>query len=131
AQSPYDPQSNREAYMRTLEIEDLRENPRNVMVQPLPEHPTRLLLLLAQIAATCCRQFADETVAELEASYGITESMHPEIAAAVKEWHRAHRKIGEICFALRDEFGIPVFDFCLSRDITWTRAIVRGSEKKS
>jgi len=109
--------------MRTLEIEDLRENPRNVMLQPLPAQPTRLLLLLAQIAATCCRQFAEETIEDLEVTHGITDRPWPEMHAALDEWYRAHRKIGGICYALEERFGIPAFDFCLSREIRWERAV--------
>jgi hypothetical protein len=102
--------------MRTLQLEDLRENPRTVVLRPLPERPTRFLLILAQIAATCCRQIAEETIAELEVARGDTYPLCQELRTALDDWHCAHRKIGEICFALRDDFGVPVFDFSMSRD---------------
>jgi len=102
--------------MRTLRIEDIKENPRNVLSRSLPERPTRLLLILAQISATCCRQIAEETIAELEAAHGDSYPLCPELRTALDDWHSAHRKIGEICLALRDDFGVPVFDYIMSRD---------------
>ena len=101
--------------MRTLRIEDIKQNPWNVMKYPLPEFPSRLLLLLAQVAATCLRQIAEETMAELEATAPRTKLITPEQHVAIKDWRRAHRKIGEICYLLRDEFGVAIFDFTMSR----------------
>jgi hypothetical protein len=103
--------------MRTLELEDLRKNPWNVMLQPLPKHPTRLLLILAQVAATCCRQFAEEAMEELKATYGDYEFQCDEFKAAVDDWWRAHRKIGEIIGLLEDRFGLRNVDFHLSRNV--------------
>jgi hypothetical protein len=108
--------------MRTLRIEDIKENPWTVMVYPLPEHPARFFLILAQIAATCCRQFAEETIMELEPTEPNPECSSPKMRVALKDWHRAHQKIGEICYLLQDEYGVPSFDFCMSRNITWKRA---------
>jgi len=107
--------------MRTLCIEDIKENPWNVMLHPLPEQPTRFLLILAQIAATCCRQLAEETITELEATEPDTELPSPQKRVAVRDWYRTHKKIGEICYLLHDEFGVPIFDFCMSREIRWER----------
>jgi hypothetical protein len=102
--------------MQALRIEDIKENPFSVLSRPLPENPSRFLLILAQIAATCCRQIAEETIEEIEATYDIDDTVPGELRDALDQWHLAHRKIGEICFILRDDFGVPVFDFCLTRD---------------
>jgi hypothetical protein len=110
--------------MRTLRIEDIRENPWTVMKYPLPEFPSRLLLLLAQIAATCCREIASETVEEIEAIHGVTEISPPELRAAVQNWHRAHRKIGEIIGLLSDRFGMEGIDFNLSHNVRKFSAVV-------
>jgi hypothetical protein len=102
--------------MQALRIEDIKENPFSVLSRPLPENPSRFLLILAQIAATCCRQIAEETIVEIEATHGIDDTVRGELRDALEQWHRAHQKIGEVCFILRDDFGVPVFDFYLARD---------------
>src|SRR5580704_7207004 len=98
--------------MRAVQIEDIKANPNNVLFRPLPENPSLHLLLLAQIAATCARAMAEETIHQVQSRH---EVYTPEMRQAVEAWHCAHRKIGEICFILRDDFDVPVFDFCLSR----------------
>jgi hypothetical protein len=102
--------------MRTLTTEDIKLNPNAVLSLPFPDSPSRYLLLLAQIAATCAREIASETIDEFESDYDSDKIPHPEMLRALKEWHRAHNKIGEICFLLQDEYDVPMFDFCLSRD---------------
>ena len=117
--------------MRTLRIDDIKENPWTVMIYPLPEFPSRLLLLLAQVAATCCRQIEEETIEELETTYGITELSPPELLSASQGWSRAHRKIGEIIGLLSDRFGIEGIDFNLSHNVrkfsavAWLKRMVR------
>ncbi len=101
--------------MPILTIEAVRENPWNVMSHKLPEHPSRLLLVIAQFAATCCRQIAGEMI---DALNDVSEEawLSPEYNQAMDQWSRAHRKIGEICFLLRDEFGVPEQDFWMRRN---------------
>jgi hypothetical protein len=81
----------------------------------LPERPTRLLLVLAQIAATCCREIASETLDDIEANYGAEYFYDPELEKHLVQWWRAYWKIGQIAYILRDDFGVPMFDFSLSR----------------
>ena len=101
--------------MPTLTIEAIRENPWNVMTHELPEHPSRVLLLVAQFAATCCRQIESEMIDALHDSSEQTW-LRPEYSEALDQWSRAHRKIGEIIFLLSDEFGVPEHDFWMSRN---------------
>jgi hypothetical protein len=107
--------------MRSLTIEDLLQNPNDVMAYPLPAHPSRLLLLIAQIAATCCREVAQQRLDDFAATEDGKDYWNPEQRKLSEEWHRTHNKIGEICGRLDKCFGVPAFDFCLSRDIEWRR----------
>lgn len=99
--------------MRTLRIEDIKENPWNVIKYPLPEFPSRQLLLLAQVAATCCRQVGWEILHEYNITHVPNDEPCPELDPVLDEWHIAHRKIGEIIDLLSDRFGIVGIDFCL------------------
>jgi hypothetical protein len=100
--------------MPILSIETIQQNPWNVLSYDLPASPSRLLLTVAQLAATCCRHIAQEIMEGIDQD--VDEPwLLPGYSEALDQWSRSHRKIGQICFILRDEFDVPVHDFWLSR----------------
>lgn len=102
--------------MPILTIEAIRENPWNVMTRELPEHPSRLLLILAALAATLCRQMQDEILGDLDRLYGnLDATFPPEYRAAIDNWFSAYRKQGEVGFLLEDRLGVPMLKFSLTR----------------
>ncbi len=102
--------------MPTLTIEAIKENPLNILTHELPEYPTRLLLILAELAATLCRQMQDEIVNDADWLYGdVREGGPPEYNEAVKIWWAAYRKQGDVIALLEERFGIPMLEFTLRR----------------
>ncbi|WP_441234507.1 hypothetical protein [Bradyrhizobium sp. 930_D9_N1_4] len=100
--------------MPILTIEILLENPWTVLTHDLPEHPSKLLLLTGQIAATCLRAIAYERIDDLEED-GLPEIISEERGIALDEIFLANDKIGEIIYRLEDLYGVPCHDFWLSR----------------
>lgn len=102
--------------MVDLNIDSLDENPWNVLSQPLPPDPSRLLLLNAQIAATCLRQIASETIEAC--GEGLVERwLDPRVDRASELFMKSNGKIGEILTKLDMLYGLEPLDFWLSRDV--------------
>lgn len=101
--------------MPTLTNEALNENPRAVLTDELPAKPSLLLLLNAQIAATCLRQMASETLDDFDRTWTNVDEAHPGQDAALDQWFFANKKIGEVIHLLELMFGVPEFDFWLRR----------------
>ena len=100
--------------MPILTLEAIRQNPWNVLTHELPSDPAELLLKAAQLAATCCRQIDVEI---LDATRdNSTSAPSSEMCEAADHFLKANRKIGEIIGLLEEKFGVPAYDFWLSRN---------------
>jgi hypothetical protein len=103
--------------MPILTFDAIKENPCNILTHELPKRPTRLLLILAELAATLCRQMQEEIIDDLERVYGhgdITFARR-EGTAALKKWFEAYRKQGEVGDLLEERFDLPMLKFSLER----------------
>jgi hypothetical protein len=100
--------------MPALTLEAIRQNPWNVLTHELPENPSRLLLTLAQLAATFCREIEYEIYTAAE----VGEAQIVEPNRSLDGWSKAHRKIGEIIGLLEDNFGVAAYEIMLSRNST-------------
>jgi hypothetical protein len=98
--------------MPTLTFEAIRQNPWNVLTHELPENPSRLLLTLGQIAATCCRQIEADLFRL--ACDELDESLLDKDREIADRFLKANRKIGEICGLLEEKFGVVAHDYVLS-----------------
>jgi hypothetical protein len=103
--------------MPILTLDAIKENPCNVLTHEMPERPTRLLLILAELAATLCRQMQDEIIDELERIYGFGDVAFArrEGTAALGKWFEAYHKQGEVGELLEERFGVPMLKFSLER----------------
>jgi hypothetical protein len=98
--------------MPTLTFEAIRQNPWNVLTHELPSTPPRLLLTLAQLAAASCRQI-DAELFTLACEDGADSPLDAECRDIADRFFKAHRKIGEICGLLEEQFGIEAQDYLL------------------
>jgi hypothetical protein len=103
--------------MPILTLDAIMENPCNILTHELPERPTRLLLILAELAATLCRQMQDEIIDDLERVYGFGDIAFArrEGTAALKKWFDAYHKQNEVGYLLEERFDLPMLKFSLER----------------
>jgi hypothetical protein len=101
--------------MPTLTLDAIIENPASILTHELPEHPTRLMLTLAELAAALCRQMQDEIIEDSDRNRGGTALERNVKTAAIKRWTEAYRKQGEIGKLLEEKFGLSSLKFWLER----------------
>jgi hypothetical protein len=96
--------------MTLLTIEALRENPRNVILQELPQHPSRVLVRLALMAADYVRR--TEGMLMWSARKGTYTpawwrpgEIQPDVHEDSEQWLlNANDKFEQIALLLADEF---------------------------
>ena len=97
--------------MPTLTIEDIRENPWNVLTHDLPERPSLLLLTVAHCAATCCRQIEAEVFDKTPGRGRKRDAWTAPYGRVVgPRFVSAHLKIVVVCRRLEDEYGVQAPD---------------------